>query len=136
MSAATLEAFEMMAETEGLDLNGACASFGMKWEALGESPPSIGQEIANPDLASALARTKSFTAKDLESFGLEDLQPTDFIRSGELYFRPAGGEFEILAEMLDEVPSSPDGFDGAQTSDSALQDHDSVEGGEYEYYSD
>ena len=63
-------------------------ALGSKWEKLGDSPPGSGHELTNPKLAFALKRRMEFTATDLKVFELENLQPTDFIKSGVSYFKP------------------------------------------------
>ena len=61
---------------------------GLQWENVGESRPGGGDELTNPKLAFALKSSTSLQPADLKAFGLEALEPTDFIKSGSSYFKP------------------------------------------------
>ena len=67
---------------------------GLKWEIIG-TPKLIrpggqpaGYEITNPELSLALASKTEFTEEEFHSFGVEELDLSDFIKSGEAYFKP------------------------------------------------
>ena len=60
------------------------------WANIGSVPPSSGRELTNAKLAFALKNATKFSLADLAIFALDDVRPTDFIKSGGSYFQPAG----------------------------------------------
>ena len=99
----------------GLPSLGYSAS-GLQWEYLGLQHPSQGQELMNAELAEALKHTTTFTQEEWDSFGVADLQPDHFIRSGvtnfESFFAPAASMQTVVDAVLDISLKCTD-FDGA-----------------------
>ena len=62
---------------------------GLKWTNVGAVAPTGGRELTNAKLSFALKRITDFTAEDLATYELAQLQPTDYIKSGGSYFQPA-----------------------------------------------
>ena len=63
----------------------------VKWEEAGTEKPSTGTELAkNEKLAEALKSKKEFSPAEWVAFGIEDLQISHFVKSGNKYFKPAG----------------------------------------------
>ena len=64
--------------------------FGLEWVDVGSNAPDGGQELTNANLSSALQNKKIFTRTELQDYGVnQQLQPTDYIKSGDSYFQPA-----------------------------------------------
>ena len=63
---------------------------GLTWRKIGDTEPTNGQRLENAELAEALERKIEFTKQEWEAFGVKDLRVTDFVKSGESYFVPAG----------------------------------------------
>jgi hypothetical protein len=77
----------------------ASLALGLKWRMIGDTMPETGRELTNSELATQLKSSyegKIDSSEDLEftttewvAFGIQDLQPQDFILSNGLYFEPA-----------------------------------------------
>ena len=67
----------------------AAPTLGLKWTQTGAAKPTQGRELANPELATALASKITFTQREWEGFRIHDLRHDDFIKSGGFYFKPA-----------------------------------------------
>ena len=78
-------------DLQGLNLQGA-SHVGPKvlWKQVGDTAPRVGRELTNAKLSFALRRGTKFLAADLAAFAIDELQPTDFIKSGTSYFQLAG----------------------------------------------
>ena len=64
-------------------------TLGLKWTNVGAVAPTGGRELTNAKLSFALKRRTDFKAEDLATFDLDQLQPTNYIKSGGSYFQPA-----------------------------------------------
>ncbi len=65
-------------------------SSGSRWESAGAEKPTEGRELDSCSLAKELAEGKTeFTEKQWTQFGIGDLRSDDFIKAGDLYFKPS-----------------------------------------------
>ena len=77
----------------------------LKWRNIGSTAPSSGRELTNAKLSFALKRRTEFTATDLAAFELQELRPSDYIKSGASYFQPDGAS---VCKRF--APHTPDGM--------------------------
>ncbi len=71
---------------------------GLKWLPAGNTEPRHLKHVRGPGmnlLAEELTKKTEFTKKEWESFGIKDLRPDHFIKSGNSYFQPAGTECTV-----------------------------------------
>ena len=73
-----------------VQLNPAAAkAFGLKWENIGATKPSQGQELVHHRLHMALYKKTIFTQQEWEDFGIKGLCIDHFLKRGSDYFKPA-----------------------------------------------
>jgi len=73
---------------------------GLKWIQIGSAKPTNGRELSNAALADALASKTEFTQPQWDTFGIKDLHFADFVRVGNVYYRPGGNvEPDILGKL-------------------------------------
>ena len=80
---------------------------GLSWLSAGATRPASGRELSNDRLAEALSKRQAFTQEEWEAFEVTDLRKTDFIRSGESYYRP---ERASLIVAFDGLPQDDHGY--------------------------
>ena len=61
---------------------------GLKWVLIGDKAPDKGRNLEHAELAAALAVKTEFTAEEWESFGVQDLRMSHFVKVGRSYFCP------------------------------------------------
>jgi hypothetical protein len=64
------------------------SGLGCRWISVGESKPAQGRELYTAKLAQALSNKSSFTKTEWDTLEILDPNPTYFIKSGDLYFKP------------------------------------------------
>jgi len=88
------------------------AELGCKWDRVGVDKPAQGRDLhsahAGPgveQLAKGLASKTDFTHDEWAAFNIRDLRKGDFVRSEDLYFRPADveGEHKAVQNWLKEL---------------------------------
>jgi hypothetical protein len=84
----------------------------LRWERLGDSPPSGTPVLDNAALAEALTRTTEFTEAEWSAFAVDELRDDHVVQSGDVFFKPAGvGEaslrtaLERFGEIVNVDPS-------------------------------
>ena len=80
---------------------------GLSWLSAGATRPASGRELSNDRLTEALSKRQVFTQEEWEAFEVSDLRKTDFIRSGESYYRP---ERASLIVAFDGLPQDDHGY--------------------------
>ena len=78
---------------------------GLQWEKTGNTKPTQGRAINNPDLARALKHKTEFTRQAWKAKGIEDLQDYDFIESDGAYFKPADVYFKPFNRIAERHTS-------------------------------
>jgi len=58
------------------------------WKNIDSTMPTTGREVTNDKLAHALKSKSHFTKAEWDGFGLKGLFYDDFIKSGDVYFKP------------------------------------------------
>ena len=76
-------------------------AIGNKWHMVGETRPTVGEQLNNTRLAAALLMRSEFTHQDMDAFGISDLRSDHYILSGHNYFRPAVEEESIIKYTVD-----------------------------------
>ena len=79
-------------------------SLGLKWKEVGATRPVSGDELTNPELSKALKRQKEFTKDKFDTFGVDWLSASDFIRVGDMYFQPAVDSPDPDEEVRHQYP--------------------------------
>jgi hypothetical protein len=84
----------------------------LKWQAFGDTQPTVGRQLTNSMLADALASKRSeteeedqeqlmkvvdFTKEDWDIFSITDLRSSDFIEAGGAYFKTIASTAQVLA---------------------------------------
>jgi len=87
--------FELPRETKNVESEADHPS-GLKWNSVGATEPTEGRAIDNPALAAALESRTELTQAEWNTFGISDLCKDHFVKSGELYFKPADLRREIV----------------------------------------
>ena len=64
--------------------------FGLMWEEIGRQPPAQGRLLENRKLAEELQSTSAFVQDAWDIFNIKDLKLGDYIKSGDLFFKPVG----------------------------------------------
>ena len=72
---------------------------GLAWGNVGATRPAVGREISNAGLAAALALKAELTQQEWEALGIRDVRHDDYIAVGGVYYKPAGEEPEVPAEL-------------------------------------
>lgn len=62
---------------------------GFKWYNIGSEEPDDGDELSNEKLVDALQNKTAFTSDEWKEFGIDELKREHFIKSRNVYFRPA-----------------------------------------------
>ena len=74
---------------------------GLKWQAIGATPPATGRKLTNVKLANVLKRRAELSAQEWAAVGIEEaLLPDDYIKAGTTYFSPAAAENGGLWEKM------------------------------------
>jgi hypothetical protein len=72
----------------------------LRWERLGDSPPSGTPVLDNAALAEALTRTTEFTEAEWSAFAVDELRDDHVVQSGDVFFKPAGvGEASLRTAL-------------------------------------
>ena len=84
-------------------------------------PEDYAWELHNEPLADALNKNKDeFSREEFREFGIKGLQPSDFIKSGDQYFKPymfVNANLFALTKLPDELKTIGDNaFSGANLS--------------------
>lgn len=83
---------------------------GLKWEDIGEKRPATGTEMSCSQLESALHDRTVFTKGELQKFGATRVSFESYIKVGETYFKPSGGERAAMTRQgeaeLDSIRNS------------------------------
>eukprot|EP00966_Prymnesium_polylepis_P263590 6088850-Prymnesium_polylepis.1 len=69
-------------------------SLGLEWLQIGRNRPVKGVELVNAKLSQALEDKAHFSSQELKTFEVGDLYINHFIKSGSVYFKPAGTKEE------------------------------------------
>ena len=85
-TAGSVEAAETLIVMDGI--GESISGLGCRWVSVGDSKPAQGRELNITELAQALSNKSSLTKTEWDSLEIPDLNPTDFIKSGNLYFKP------------------------------------------------
>jgi hypothetical protein len=91
---------------------------GLKWEKTGEKKPTEGRDRSDPEGESESKLSKElrmrstgkkiqFTQEEWDDFGISDLHDDDFIKSGDVYFKPAAN-FTYIDHILKEESVNED----------------------------
>ena len=76
-------------------------SLGLTWRKLKRSTSELlGRRLTNEELKNALKTKSEFTAPEWAAFGIEDLQPDDFVEVGASYFKPVAISLPALDKAL------------------------------------
>jgi hypothetical protein len=68
---------------------------GVVWRRIGANEPAKGRLLTNTGLANALKIPKTeFTREEWDAFGIQDLERSDYILAGGIYFEPAMDTFD------------------------------------------
>ena len=71
---------------------------GLRWEEDRTEQPAQGRLLSSPVLAKILQSKLNLTAKEWADCGIDDLQSSDYIKSGDSFFKPA---------VSSEIPALP-----------------------------
>jgi hypothetical protein len=72
---------------------------GLKWEEIGETRPPTGVEMSCPQLQLALTDKVVFTTSELQKLGASKVSFDSYIKVGEKYYKPAGGERAAMSRQ-------------------------------------
>lgn len=61
---------------------------GLRWTVAGRTKPAQGRELSNNVLSASLQSKTEFTQEQWDAFGVRDLRDDDYIKAGDLYYRP------------------------------------------------
>ena len=90
-------------------------ALGFKWLSAGDTEPTTGRNLEHPELAEALMSKTEFTQQEWEAFGMvvddlySNLGTDHFVKSGDSYFQPAGGD-DVACESQDSGGGSECGY--------------------------
>ena len=72
----------------------------LRWDRVGDSPPSGKPVLDNAALARALTRTTEFTEAEWAAFEVDELRDDHVVQSGGAYFQPAAVDEATLRAAL------------------------------------
>jgi len=74
---------------------------GLRWIETGPEEPSVGTEIKNIALATALETKRQFSRAELESYQVSAISTDTYIKVRDVFFKPAGKRKEQASEETD-----------------------------------